>query len=209
MSKTKLICKIKTKFFEMSFFVLFLHTFRVRQNCVTYANNKLITERMIIINNQENNLFNDFDDDLETCLELEEQFGSNNASEIEGQITFDQIIKPENDFHLLEKGYYKFKVVNCERDVLPETAAKPARPIIRLRLEIENEEANVVINHIIFINEYNNSEIHSFFSAIGLSKDCDYITNWDVEGRTGGCYLVQKKLDFKTVNAIEKFVHQN
>lgn len=187
-----------------------LHTFRVRQNCVTYANNKLITERMIIINNQENNLFNDFDDDLETCLELEEQFGSNNASEIEGQITFDQIIKPENDFHLLPDGYYKFKVVNCKRDYLPETATKPIRPIIRLRLEIENKEAlNVVINHIIFINEYNNSEIHSFFSAIGLSKDCDYITNWDVEGRTGGCYLVQKKLDFKTVNAIEKFVHQN
>ena len=170
---------------------------------------------MITINNQEiinqeTIEFSDYDDELETSYELEQLFSPNKASEVEGQITFDQIIKPENDFHLLPDGYYKFKVVNCKRDYLPETATKPVRPIIRLRLEIENKEAyNVVIIHIIFINEYNNSEIHSFFSAVGLSKDCDYVTNWDVEGRTGGCYLVQKKLDFKTVNAIEKFVHQN
>jgi hypothetical protein len=129
--------------------------------------------------------------------------------EVEGQITFDQIIKPENDFHLLPDGYYKFKVVNCKRDYLPETATKPVRPIIRLRLEIENEEGDVAINHIIFINEYNNKEIHSFFSSVGLAEDRDYVTNWDVEGKTGGCYLVQKKLDFKTVNAIDHFISQN
>ena len=132
-----------------------------------------------------------------------------NKKEIEGQITFDQLIKPENHFHLLENGYYKFKVVNCEQDVLPETSSKPARPIIRLRLDIENDEANVVINHIIFLNQYNNKEIHEFFSSIGLAKDREYITKWNIWGRTGACKVIRKDLDFKTVNAIDHFVTQN
>ena len=81
---------------------------------------------------------------------------------------------------------------------------------IKKELPIRCEkEGDVVINHIIFINEYNNKEIHSFFSSVGLAEDRDYVTNWDVEGKTGGCYLVQKKLDFKTVNAIDHFISQN
>lgn len=130
-------------------------------------------------------------------------------NEIASKNAFEQIIKPVGKLYLLRPGYYKFKVVNCKREILPETATKPARPIIRLRLVIENDEANVVVNHIIFINEYNNKEIHSFFSSIGLAEDRDYITNWDVVGRTGGCHLIVKNLDFKAVNAIDRFVPQN
>lgn len=154
----------------------------------------------------------DFEDQIE-FLEAIDNCPSNkpvSQKEVEGQITFDQIIKPENDFHLLPDGYYKFKVVNCKRDYLPETATKPVRPIIRLRLEIENKEGfNVIVNHVVFINEFNNKEIHSFFSSIGLAEDRDYVTNWDVVGRTGGCYLIVKNLDFKEVNAIDRFVPQN
>ncbi len=149
---------------------------------------------------------NDFEDQQEWLAKTEPE----RPNEIDGQITFNQIIKPVNDeFHLLDNGYYRFNVANCKRDILPETATKPARPIIRLRLVIENEEANVVINHVIFINEYNNKELHTFFSSIDLAEDHDYVTNWDVVGRTGGCYLIQKALDFKTVNAIDRFVPQN
>lgn len=155
---------------------------------------------------------NDFEDQQEWLSNTDPESPSEpeRTNEIDGQITFNQIIKPVNDeFHLLENGYYRFKVVNCKRDILPETATKPARPIIRLRLMIENDEANVVINHIIFINEFNNKEIHSFFCSIGLAQDRDYVTNWDVEGCSGGCHLIVKNLDFKAVNAIDRFVPQN
>lgn len=132
------------------------------------------------------------------------------SNEIDGQITFDQIIKPENEFYNLENAYYKFKVVRCVCEVLSATAKRAAQPIARIRLEIENDEANVVINHVLFLNEYNNKEIFDFFSSIGLAQNGEFVPQWDkVVGRTGGCYLVQKKLDFKTVNVIDHFVPQN
>lgn len=148
---------------------------------------------------------NDFEDQQEWLAKTEPE----RPNEIEGQITFDQIIKPENGFHNLENAYYKFKVVRCVCEVLSATAKRAAQPIARLRLEIENDKANVVINHVLFLNEYNNKEIYDFFSSIGLAEDRDYVTNWDVVGRTGGCHLIVKNLDFKAVNAIDRFVPQN
>ncbi len=130
--------------------------------------------------------------------------------EIKDQNAFQPIIKPENDFHSLDNAYYKFKVVRCVCEVLSATAKRAAQPIARLRLEIENDDANVVINHVLFLNRNNNKELFDFFSAIGLAQNDGFIPQWDkVVGRTGGCYLVKKKLDFKTVNVIDHFVPQN
>ena len=155
---------------------------------------------------------NDFEDQIE-FLEAIDNCPSNElvaSKEIEGQITFNQIIKPENEFHSLDNGYYKFKVVRCVCEVLSATTKRAAQSIARLRLEIENEEANVVINHVLFLNKYNNKEIYDFFSSIGLAQNDGFIPQWEkVVGRTGGCYLVKKKLDFKTVNVIDRFVPQN
>lgn len=112
--------------------------------------------------------------------------------------------------HLLEPGYYEFKVAKCDCENLSATATRSGSPIARLRLEIFNDDANVVINHILFINSYNNKEIYEFFSSIGLAVEDEFVPQWDkVKGRTGGCHLIQKRLDFKTVNAVDRFISQN
>lgn len=149
---------------------------------------------------------NDFEDELEwldaTAPEPPKETEKNNV--------FSPTIKRKNDFNLIRGGYYEFKVLNCACEMLSATATRSSSPVARLRLEIINDEANVVINHILFINSYNSKEIYEFFSSIGLAVDDEFIPQWDkVVGRSGGCYLIQKKLDFKTVNAIDHFVPQN
>lgn len=160
------------------------------------------------MNYQENTFdeLNDFEDELEWA----DATAPDPPPKQEFKNIFTPTIKRNNEFNLLESGYYEFKVVKCDCENLSATATRSGSPIARLRLEIFNDEANVVINHILFINSYNNKEIYEFFSSIGLAVEDEFIPQWNkVKGRTGGCHLIQKRLDFKTVNAVDRFISQN
>lgn len=160
------------------------------------------------MNYQENTFdeLNDFEDELEWA----DAIAPDPSPKQEIENIFTPKIKRNNEFNLLESGYYEFKVAKCDCENLSATATRSGSPIARLRLEILNDEANVVINHILFINSYNNREIYEFFSSIGLAVEDEFIPQWDkVKGRTGGCHLIQKRLDFKTVNAVDRFISQN
>lgn len=153
-----------------------------------------------------------FDDmnDYEDYLEFEKETSPEHSDEQKPQNIFAPLIKRSNEFNLLEPGYFEFRVINCNCCNLAETATRRGSPVARLKLEIINDEGNVVINHVLFINQYNNKEIYEFFSTIGLAVEDEFIPQWEkVKGRTGGCHIIQKKLDFKTVNAIDRFIPQN
>ena len=137
-----------------------------------------------------------------------------NSSNIAESITtselstfLEQPITAEKNFTLLRNGYYPFKVLICKPSLLPGYEDDTPRPVVSVRFEILNDSGNVVINHTFFINSSSAQMIHEFFASIGLAEEGEYVPRWDeVVGCTGGCYLGKRKLDYKTINVIERFV---
>ena len=128
----------------------------------------------------------------------------------ESEFDWDSQIMGSDRFILLDEGYYWFRVLSLEKSVFRNSENGQACHVAKLRLEIENEKGYVVLNHQIFLNRYSSKKIRNFFDSIGFAQKGSYTPPWDsVVGQCGGCYLIQKKLDFKTINAVDRFVPTN
>ena len=128
----------------------------------------------------------------------------------ESEFDWDSQIMGSDRFILLDEGYYWFRELSLEKSVFRNSENGQACHVAKLRLEIENEKGLVVLNHQIFLNRYSGKKIRNFFDSIGFAQEGSYTPPWDsVVGQCGGCYLIQKKLDFKTINAVDRFVPTN
>ena len=73
------------------------------------------------------------------------------------------------EFILLSEGHYRFKVVHFEKDFYEDDST--SCPVANLRLEIDNEHGNVVINQKLFLTEGNIQMISDFFASIGMTAE--------------------------------------
>lgn len=117
---------------------------------------------------------------------------------------FNSVAAERNKFTLLHEGYYAFNVLSVE--IVDVGSSNPC-PTAKIRLKIKNEAGNVVINHNIFLNSYSVKEVIDFFESIGKPLTIGEKPDWDeAVGESGGCYLIQKELTFKTINKVKRFV---
>lgn len=114
------------------------------------------------------------------------------------------LVKP-NTFTLLSEGHYSFKVVNFEKGYYEDDSS--SCPVAKLRLEIDNDQGNVVINHNIFLTESNIQTVSDFFASIGMTPEDDAPPAWnEIVGKEGGCHIIKKDLTFKTINSVDRFI---
>lgn len=124
------------------------------------------------------------------------------------ELGWDSPLVKTKEFTLLSEGHYRFKVVHFEKDFYEDDST--SCPVANLRLEIDNEHGNVVINQKLFLTEGNIQMISDFFASIGMTPEEDAPPAWDeIVGKEGGCHIIQKKLDFKTINSVDKFIPRN
>lgn len=129
-----------------------------------------------------------------------------NAHESETkELGWDSPLVKTKEFTLLPEGHYPFRVVKFEKGYYENDTF--SCPVAKLRLEIDNDQGNVVINHNIFLTESNIQMVSDFFSSIGMTPEDDAPPAWnDIEGKEGGCHLIKKPLKFKPINAVDRFI---
>lgn len=108
---------------------------------------------------------------------------------------------------LLDEGYYEFRVLSFEKSYYNGSKTALPCPVAKLKLEIIFQNKNTIINHNLFLNDYSQFKIYDFFDSIGLAEKGSFTPQWDeVVGRMGECYLIQKELDYKTINVVDRFI---
>lgn len=124
------------------------------------------------------------------------------------ELGWDSPLVKTKEFTLLPEGHYPFRVVNFEKGYYEDDSS--SCPVAKLRLEIDNEHGNVVINQKLFLTESNIQMISDFFASIGLTSDEDTPPAWDdIVGKEGGCHIIKKELTFKTINSVDRFIPRN
>lgn len=121
------------------------------------------------------------------------------------ELGWDSPLVKTKEFTLLPEGHYPFRVVNFEKGYYEDDSS--SCPVAKLRLEIDNDQGNVVINHNIFLTESNIQTVSDFFASIGMIPEEDAPPAWDeIVSKEGGCHIIKKTLSFKTINAVDRFI---
>lgn len=131
-----------------------------------------------------------------------------NAHESENkELGWDSPLVKTKEFTLLPEGHYPFRVVKFNKGCYKKDTF--SCPVAELRLEIDNDQGNVVINHNIFLTESNIQMVSDFFSSIGMTPEEGAAPPWnDIEGKEGGCHIIKKFL-IKPINAVDRFIPRN
>lgn len=128
-------------------------------------------------------------------------------SEIERELGWDdEIEKDSGDFILLPDGDYDFTVESFERGRHPGSDKLPPCNKAILKLRIDSEEGNALINHNLFLHTKTEGMISAFFASIGQKKKGEKVKmNWNaVIGATGRC-----KVAIRTWKGEDKVEHQS
>ena len=126
---------------------------------------------------------------------------------VDDELDFSSVSERKDKFILLNEGYYSFRVLGVNMDRYQGSENSKSCPVAKLLLSIENDKGNVVLNHFFFLNNSSTQQIADFFESIGqpLTGRCN--PDWDATvGLSGGCYLTQKELTYRTINKVKRFV---
>lgn len=134
-------------------------------------------------------------------------------SELERELGWDdEIEKDGGDFILLPEGDYDFVVDGFERARHPGSAKLPPCNKAIIKIKIESEEGEVIINHNLFLHTKTEGMISAFFTSIGQKKSGERIKmNWSaVPGAKGRCKVGVRKWtndagEERQSNEIKKF----
>ena len=132
----------------------------------------------------------------------------NNQNSAPAEESWGNIELKKRKFTLLKEGYYRFKVVKLTKSTCNIQGID--YPAADLLLEIENDQGDVMINYRLVLCKRTLSTIADFFASLGLLPEGSTPPPWDdIVGKEGGCRLIQKKGDFKTINVVDKFVSKD
>lgn len=126
---------------------------------------------------------------------------------VDDELDFSSVSERKDKFILLNEGYYSFRVLGVNMDRYQGSENSKSCPVAKLLLSIENDKGNVVLNHFFFLNNSSTQQIADFFESISqpLTGRCN--PDWDATvGLSGGCYLTQKELTYRTINKVKRFV---
>lgn len=121
---------------------------------------------------------------------------------------WDDEIKKENDFVLLQEGDYDFTVEGFERARFNGSEKMPACNQAILKIKVNGPEGSSIINHNLFLHSKTEWALSAFFRAIGQKKKDEPLKmNWNtVVGSKGRCTVGIKIYNENKYNEIKKFL---
>ena len=120
----------------------------------------------------------------------------------------DSVEKDGGEFILLPEGEYEVTVVSFERGRYNGGEKLPACNIAKLKLKVETDAGEALINHNIFLHSRCEGLISTFFNSIGQKKQGERITmDWNkVVGAKGLAKIGTRVYNEKTYNEVKKFI---
>ena len=117
---------------------------------------------------------------------------------------WDEEIKQESEFVLLEPGTYDFEVTGLEKAYF--NGSEKMQPCPQARLELTIDKAKVFTN--LFLNTKSEWKLSEFFISIGLKKKGEPLKmQWNkVLGLKGKCEVSNREYNGKTYNEVSKFL---
>lgn len=132
--------------------------------------------------------------------------------DMERSFEWDDTIKKDSEFVLLQPGDYDFEVVEFERARHPGSEKLPPCNKAVVTLHVATEEGNAIIKHNLFLHSKTEGMLCSFFIGIGQRKHGEPLKmDWNkVVGATGRAKIEIRKFekDDGTVsefNQVKKF----